>query len=80
MGALKPIFDWDTPTSYERLSGVVQAPTLKQSFKRPLKILHKNQPNAHLTTISVSCNAESIFAYLNYYTRSDDTSAAGFEF
>ena len=29
MGALKPIFDWDTQTSYDQLSGVVQAPTLK---------------------------------------------------
>ena len=29
MGALKPIFDWDTPTSYDQLSGVLQAPTLK---------------------------------------------------
>ena len=29
MGALKPIFDWDTPTSYDQLLGVVQAPTLK---------------------------------------------------
>ena len=28
MGALKPIFDWDTPSSYDELSGVVDGPTL----------------------------------------------------
>ena len=32
MGALKPIFDWDTPSSYDELSGVLQAPTLKKWF------------------------------------------------
>ena len=39
MGALKPIFDWDTPSSYDELSGVVQVPTLEEFFATYLKVI-----------------------------------------
>ena len=38
MGALKPIFDWDTPSSYDWISILVEAHTLKNK-KTILKLL-----------------------------------------